>query len=65
MVRMFFRANRRMRAEWRGLKSLVKKYKKNKKVKTTAMVLYRGYTVLSIIRNPFKIIDYGLRIIMT
>ena len=54
-----------MRAEWRGLKCLVKKYKKNKKVKTTALVLYRGYTVLSIIRNPFKIIDYGLRFIMT
>ena len=65
MVRMFFRARRRMRAEWRGLKILVRKYKENKKIKKSALVLYRSYTFLSIIRNPFKIIDYGLRFIMT
>tara|TARA_R110000796_G_scaffold187301_4_gene304222 strand:+ start:9229 stop:9426 length:198 start_codon:yes stop_codon:yes gene_type:complete len=65
MVRMFFRARRRIRSEWRGLKSLIKIYKKNKKVKTTAMVLYKVYTISSIIRNPFKIIDVGLRYIMT
>ena len=62
---MFFRARRRIRSEWRGLKSLIKIYKKNKKVKTTAMVLYKVYTISSIIRNPFKIIDVGLRYIMT
>lgn len=62
---MFFRARSRIRSEWRGLKSLIKIYKKNKKVKTTAMVLYKVYTISSIIRNPFKIIDVGLRYIMT
>ena len=64
MVRMFFRARRRMRAEWRGLKILVRKYKENKKIKKSALVLYRSYTFLSIIRNPWKLFDYGFRLMI-
>lgn len=53
MVQMFFRAKRRLKSEWRGLKSLLRK----KSTKRLLKVSYVLYEVSRVIYNPFRILD--------
>ena len=37
---------------------------KSKRVKRSAKIVYKGYTVWRIIRNPWVIFDYGIRFLI-
>ena len=37
---------------------------KSRRVKRSARIVYKGYTIWRTIRNPWRLIDYGFRLLI-
>ena len=57
MVQMFFRAKRRLKQEWRGLKYMFRSDEGKKIIKTTYIMV----ECVKVLYNPFYILDIIFR----